>query len=300
MNSFVSIENLLTAEYSQLGIRYDNEHKTLWAYMAPLGRPCFTKGLLTDIIDLHALIANNEGSVPVDGKLQKLEYAVLASKVPGIFNLGGDLNVFRECIIAGDRETLSYYATLCIENIWLRLDHFRSDITTISLIQGQALGGGMEAALTADVIVAERSATMGLPEILFNLFPGMGALSLLARRVGMRKAEEMVLSGNIYTAEKLFEMGVVDILVEDGAGDQAVHQWISRNRKCRNGYQAVQRAKNVMQPISYQELMDIANIWVDAALKLTDRDLKLMARLVRAQNCHSITTDTNPFSKMAA
>ena len=51
-------------------------------------------------------------------------------------------------------------------------------------MQGECLGGGFEAALSSDVIVAEKSARFGFPEILFNLFPGMGAYSFLERKIG--------------------------------------------------------------------------------------------------------------------
>ena len=81
-------------------------------------------------------------------------------------------------------------------------------------MQGDALGGGFECALASDLIVAEERAQLGFPEILFNLFPGMGAYSLLSRRVGMKGAEKMILSARLYTAEELHELGVVDLLVE--------------------------------------------------------------------------------------
>ena len=50
---------------------------------------------------------------------------------------------------------------------------FHTPLITIALVQGDALGGGFECALSFDVLIAERSAKMGLPEVLFNLFPGM-------------------------------------------------------------------------------------------------------------------------------
>ena len=52
---------------------------------------------------------------------------------------------------------------------------FNLPFTTISLVQGDALGGGFEAALCGDIIIAEKQARFGFPEVLFNLFPGMGA-----------------------------------------------------------------------------------------------------------------------------
>jgi len=124
---------------------------------------------------------------------------------------------------------------------------------------------------------------MGLPEIMFNLFPGMGAYQLLARRIGVRAAEQLILSGRVLPARKLHEMGVVDVLAKDGQGESAVQQWIAENRRRQNGMQAVFGLRQICNPIGRQELDAVAESWVDAALRLTDRDLRLMGWLMRAQ-----------------
>jgi DSF synthase len=124
---------------------------------------------------------------------------------------------------------------------------------------------------------------MGLPEILFNLFPGAGAYSLLSRRVGIRRAEEMIFSGRIYTAAELHEMGVVDVVVEDGMGEMEVYNYIRSNDRRRNGMQAVFSCRQFLNPVSYDELLNIANLWVDTALRLEEKELKLMSRLGRSQ-----------------
>jgi len=146
------------------------------------------------------------------------------------------------------------------------------------------MGGGFESALSAHLMVAEKSALMGLPEVLFNLFPGMGALSFLSRKIGMRAAEAMVRSGKVYTGEELYEMGVVDVLAENGQGEKALYDWIRKNHRSLNSFQAIQRAKQRVNPLTVEELYEITEIWVDAALRLSERDLKIMERLVRAQN----------------
>src|SRR5438128_3560122 len=154
-----------------------------------------------------------------------------------------------------DRRALANYAKLCIDNIYPRTQAFFSPaLTKIALVQGDALGGGFECALASDVIVAEESARLGFPEILFNLFPGMGAYSLLARRIGMRAAEELILSGNVLPAAKLHEMGVVDVLAKDGEGPMAVRKWIAANAKRRNGMQAAFRARKLVHPVTREEL----------------------------------------------
>ncbi|GBL47504.1 RpfF protein [Sulfuriferula multivorans] len=146
------------------------------------------------------------------------------------------------------------------------------------------MGGGFESALSAHVMIAEKSALMGLPEVLFNLFPGMGAFSFLSRKIGMQAADTMVRSGKVYTATELYGMGVVDVLAEDGQGEKALYDWIRKNHRSLNSFQAIQRAKQRVNPLTVEELYEITEIWVDAALRLSERDLKIMERLVRAQN----------------
>jgi DSF synthase len=172
----------------------------------------------------------------------------------------------------------------------------QAPITTIALVQGQAMGGGFESALSAHVLIAEKSAMMGLPEVLFNLFPGMGALSFLSRKVGMAVAEKMVRSGKIYSGEELYQMGVVDVLAEDGQGEYALNNWIKKNHKSLNSFQAINRAKQRVNKLTAEELYDITEIWVDAALRLDERNLKVMDRLVRAQNS-KVSADVSPFQE---
>lgn len=269
---------------SQFETEFEPSTGTIWGYFNPKGTPCFSLGLLKSIREHDSVLAVNDGQVEVAGISSKASYYVLGSRTPRVFNLGGDLALFVLLIKSRDRDALAHYAKLCIDNMFPRMQNFYSStLTTISLVQGDALGGGFECALSSDVIVAEESAQLGLPEILFNLFPGMGAYSLLARRIGMRAAEELILSGRVLPAAKLHEMGVIDVLAKDGDGENAVREWIARNAKRRNGIQAVYKARKLVQPVTREELDAITDTWVDAALRLEDRDLKMMSRIVRAQ-----------------
>ena len=111
----------------------------------------------------------------------------------------------------------------------------------------------------------------------------MGAYSLLSRRIGMDAAEKMILSGRIFPAAKLHDMGLVDVLIKDGDGATAVREWIARNDKRRNGMQAAFRARRCVHPVTRQEMDAVVNVWVDTAFRLTDRDLRMMDRIVKAQ-----------------
>jgi len=270
--------------YAEVQYEFEPASGAIWGYMNQRGNPCFNLGLLKDIRAFGGDLTANSGHVEFCGAMHRAHYYIAASRVPRVYNLGGDLALFLLLIRARDRDALGHYAKLCIDNIYARTqNYFCPTLTTISLVQGDALGGGFETALSSDVLVAEESAMLGLPEILFNLFPGMGAYSLLARRIGARAAEELILSGKVLPATRLHEMGVIDVLAKDGEGEAAVQAWIAKNARRRSGYQAVMQARKQVHPVTRDELDAIAETWVDCALRLEDRDLRMMSRVVRAQ-----------------
>jgi DSF synthase len=264
---------------------YDPEFGILWGYINPQSAPNVTLKLLEDIRKHDRLFESNDGCVFHEGEHRPVNYYVSGSRMQGVYNLGGDLSYFMQCIGRRDRDALMNYATLCIDNLYPRIQNYSSpNLITIALVQGDALGGGFEGVLANNVIIAEEQAKMGLPEILFNLFPGMGAYSLLARRIGPRTAEEMILSGNLYSATKLHEMGIVDMLVPEGRGEMAVYDYVHKVEKRRNGVAATYRARQTVFPITRDELMKITTIWVDAALRLDEKDLRMMTRIVHSQS----------------
>ncbi|MDO9206442.1 crotonase/enoyl-CoA hydratase family protein [Methylotenera sp.] len=283
MNTIVDFQQFNNATLEQVRTRFEEEFGVMTYFMNPAPRPCFNKICMSELHQSQTSLEKMQGEVIANGKVSQANYLVLASDIPGIFNLGGDLSVFGDLIRAKARDHLLAYAKLCVNNVWT-FYNMQAPVTTISLVQGQAMGGGFEAALAAHIMVAEKSALMGLPEVLFNLFPGMGALSFLSRKIGMPAAEKMVRSGKIYTGEELYQLGVVDVLAEDGQGEYALNNWIKKHHRSLNSFQAINRAKQRVNPLTIEELYDITEIWVDAALRLDERNLKVMERLVRAQN----------------
>ncbi|MFO7542168.1 MAG: crotonase/enoyl-CoA hydratase family protein [Thiobacillus sp.] len=276
--------------YTQLTTYFDPHSEVAWGYMHSEPRPCFTPTLLHELLDWCHSVARQID----DPNQPDVRYMVTASSLPGVFNYGGDLNRFAELIASGDQERLSKYAKACIEPLYLNAVHLnRPGLKSIALVQGDALGGGFECALSGNVLIAERGCKLGFPEILFNLFPGMGALSLLGRRVGYQKAEQMILSGRLYLAEELHALGVVDVLAEPGEGEMAVHEYIRREARSRNGALALRSVREEIQPIAYAELMRVAEIWVDAALRLEPKDLRMMERLVSRQGSKAETGATD-------
>lgn len=172
------------------------------------------------------------------------------------------------------------YAHSCVEVSYANSTGYGHGIITIGLAQRDAMGGGWECLMSCDKLVAERRAKSALPEVLFNLFPGMGAHAYLTRRIGAARAEEIIMSGKVYTAEELHAMGLVDVLAEDGDGERTVQEYIQRN----NAHSAMFKARRRVSPVTLEELRNVTDIWVDAALCLTEQDLRRMTHLAAAQD----------------
>ncbi len=273
----------LTKSFQHVDLLFEPEYQVVWADLKYSGRPCMSRGLLRDVAEAQKLIRQRVAAAHEQGVENRLIYQVLASSDPGVFNLGGDLAHFIELIRNRDRMQLFDYAKACIDILYQTTTSYGLPFTTISLIQGETLGGGFEAALSANVLVAERGARFGFPETVFGLFPGMGAYSFLARRIAPALAKRLITSGRIYTAEELYDMGVVDVLADDGKGRDAVYDYIQHQRNRTSGFLAFEQVVDQFHPISYKELMDVVTLWVDTAMQLSEKNIRLMEYLVRAQ-----------------
>lgn len=269
-----------------LRIEADLPSDAHWLYMhadaEPGVRPCFRPELMHDMWGyLSAITLPEQQKQP-----GRLRHVVLASDAQA-FNLGGDLALFAQLIRDGNRDRLLEYARRCVEGVHHIHGGLGGDVRTIALVQGDALGGGLELALACHTIVAEEGVGMGLPEVLFGLFPGMGAYSYLCKRVSPQLAEKLILEGRIHTSDELYRMGVVDVLVPKGCGEAAVQDLIRQQQRSPHAYLALSAVRGISQPVSFNELMAITEVWVDTALQLGEKSLRTMDRIVRAQTRRS-------------
>ncbi len=270
-------------QYQQIHQEYNPALKSLWTYMNPTSIPCFNQDLVEELHhSFHSLDAHG-GHYLHENRWQPVNYCVIGSRHPKVFNLGGDLALFINLIREKNREALMHYAQLCVEAIYTRLVGFNASTITISVVQGDALGGGFEFALSSHLLIAEQGTRFGFPEILFNMFPGMGAYSLLSRKVGMRIAEDLITSGNTYKADELYKMGVVDILAAPGEGPKVAYDLIRKQEKQVNGMKSIYQCRQHINPVTYAELHRVISSWVDVALSVSEKDLSMMRRLVNSQ-----------------
>lgn len=287
----MSIVESINREASFNTIEHKSELETgiEWCFMhhSPRAgyRPCFSEPLLVELRECQRQIAARMANEPANNG--EIRHLVLASQ-SDVFNLGGDLELFSRLIRTGDRARLLAYAQLCV-SVAFHFARLADDrVHSIAVVQGEALGGGFEAALCCHTIIAEEGTGMGFPEVLFDLFPGMGAYTFLSRRVTPAQAERMMLDGNIYSSEELYRMGVVDMLVPRGEGLQAARELVRRRKRMGNALRSMNTVRATCNPVSLDELMAVTTTWVDAAMRLSERGLGTMERLVRAQKRRTV------------
>ena len=122
----------------------------------------------------------------------------------------------------------------------------------IAAVEGYALGGGLELALCADIIIAGEGAKLGLPEVKVGILPGAGGTQKLARLVGRHRAMLLIMTGRVFGAAEALGMGVVSDVAPSG--------------------QALQRALDVareiaaMPPISIMQIKEVVNAGLNAPL----------------------------------
>lgn len=265
----------------QLSIELDIARRAFWFLLHSNPVPCFNPAVLKEILAVQSALKGSRCRICLDdARVVGVRWVVVASTVPGVFNLGGDLELFLDLIEKRDPEKLFKYATDCIDTIFNHVEGYGANVGTISLVQGRALGGGFECALASGAIIAEEQAVLGLPEMMFNLFPGMGAFNMLCRRVPGQRTDAMITAAGQWSARQLLEWGVINQVVSEGEGLQATNAWIDHYGE--RGIM-IQRMKRHHNPLSYQELIASIEHWTVAAMGISSRDQKLIKRLRRAQ-----------------
>ncbi|GAB1327886.1 enoyl-CoA hydratase/isomerase family protein [Streptomyces sennicomposti] len=137
---------------------------------------------------------------------------------------------------------------------------------TIAAVHGFALGGGFELALSCDVIVADRTALVGLPEVSVGVVPGGGGTQLLPRRVGAARAAELIFTARRVEAAEAHELGLVDQLVDEGQ-DRTEALALAARMAANSpiGLRAAKRALRLGQGLDLRAALDVE----DAAWRTT-------------------------------
>lgn len=224
------------------------------------------------------------------------DFAVIRSTHPRYFSQGGDLELFLDCIRRRDAKSLREYSRSCLDVLLAWTNDFKPLMTTISLVQGRALGGGFEMALSSDYIVAEEQSSFGFPEILFGLFPCTGSMGLISARCNPFVAERLMTNKKIYSARELLAMGLIDEVCPEGEGERAVERLIAKRARNRPAQLMVQQHRHRASMIDAMAASQIVEDWVHTAMNLDLADLRQLEMLILMQKGE--TPDT-PHRKVA-
>ncbi|WP_053206973.1 enoyl-CoA hydratase/isomerase family protein [Jiangella muralis] len=135
---------------------------------------------------------------------------VLTSSAPKAFCVGADLKERNSIDDDGLRAQRLVFRAMFTELLEL-------PVPVVAGVHGYALGGGLELALSCDLIVADESAVLGLPEVSVGVIPGGGGTQLLTRRLGWSRAADLIFTARRLDAAEAHRLGLVDRLVPAGS-----------------------------------------------------------------------------------
>ena len=144
----------------------------------------------------------------VDGK-KDIRTIIFTSSDKKIFCAGADL---KERLTMSENDTLEFVRLL--RSTFHRISKIK--IPTFSCIDGFALGGGLELALSTDIRVCSKNSVLGLPETSLGIIPGAGGTQRLSRLIGCNKAKELIFTGQKLNSEECLKLGIVNHICENG------------------------------------------------------------------------------------
>ncbi|MDO8906581.1 enoyl-CoA hydratase-related protein [Hydrogenophaga sp.] len=183
--------------------------------------------------------------------------AIVITGGDNVFAAGADLNLLVD-------KGAQAVADIDLGQYWAPVVGSRKPI--IAAVSGFALGAGCELAMMCDFIVADASARLGQPELAVGIMPGAGGSQRLVRTIGKQVASLMLLTGEMITGERAWQLGLVADLAADG---QALERAIELARKAaRMPPKAVHATRQVLR--------QGADLPLDAALALENREFLLL------------------------
>lgn len=163
---------------------------------------------------------------------------------------------------------------------------------TIAMVRGQCLGGGLELALACDLIIAEETAQLGLPEIKLGVFPPAGA-ALLPVRIGASRAAQLILTGASWTAAEAHAAGLVHRIAPAGELETALENWLAADFLPRSTAAlrfAAQASRHSVLRALDQELPLLEDLYVNGLMQQPEALEGLQAFLEKRQPSWMATT----------
>ncbi|MGL4728708.1 MAG: crotonase/enoyl-CoA hydratase family protein [Bosea sp. (in: a-proteobacteria)] len=264
----------------QISIDYEPEIKAIWLTIKPQPKPVFTLDLLASVGKVQQAIWALWGKNTSD-RNSPVKFLAFRGEGP-VFTLGGDLDFYLDCLAKGDRAALQEYARVSVEGAAWNASGCRGSVITLATIHGKAIGGGIDAPRSCQIMIAERGATFVYPEVKFNHFP-ITAAPVLARRVGDRVAEEVLMSGTEFDAYEFAARGLLEGVVESGAGEDWVRAYCRETLPMHHARKAIFAALHARHRHFEDDLRFNADLWVDCMLRMPPTEISKLQRISQMQ-----------------
>ncbi len=269
----------------QIELAYEAEIRALWLTIKPEPKPVFTLDLLTSVGKVQQAIWAlwGKGAGDRHGAERNAPVKFLAFRGAGpVFTLGGDLDFYLDCLAKGDRAALMDYARVSVEGASWNASGCRNTVITLSTIHAKAIGGGIDAPRSCNIMVAERGATFSYPEVKFNHFP-ITAIPVLARRVGDRVAEEVLMSGLEFDAYEFASRGLLEAVVEPGAGEDWIRSYCRETLPMHTARRSIFSALHARHRHFEEDLRYNAELWVDCMMRMPPTEIAKLQRIAQMQ-----------------
>lgn len=268
---------------SGLEARFDHDSRVLWIFL-----PDSPAVLTPDLLQAFTRFYVESGlwapcKTDVAPLYAAARYVVLTTRSPTRFTCGADLQLLLDLARRQDKSELTRYAMGCVDAFYPLIVGFGRGITTVSLVRGSVLSLGVDLALSCNLVIAEKTALFGMPELLYNGVPGIAAFSLVAKRVGISTAQRVLGSNRTFSAPELQAMGIIDAVTEERSDHACVSEFVTARNVRRDSFSALERARDLHGRVSYEELTEMARLWATTAADLAESDLQNMERYMRSQ-----------------
>ncbi len=212
-------------------------------------------------------------------KLHNIKAIVSYSLNKNVWSYGGDLGYFYECISTSDSRNLKEYAYKCVEMVYQNNCGYETNIPTCSIVNGKAYGGGFESALSSNIVMANANSKFSFPEINFGSFPGMGAFSILTKKMGIFAAKSFIENFKIFDAQELENLNIIDkSLVYEKI--EETFPLIEAKIDSHNKNKFI---SNYLR-LSLDELKTGTDFWVDKMMNLDEYNRNKISRINTLQN----------------
>lgn len=264
----------------QIALHYEPEIKTVWLTIKPEPKPIFTLPLLTSVGKVQRAIWTLWGQQAND---RHSPVKFLAFRGEGhVFTLGGDLDFYLDCIATGNRAALEEYAQASVEGALWNASGLRGTVITLSTIHAKAIGGGIDAPRSCNIMIAEEQASFVYPEVKFNHFP-ITAVPVLARRIGHRETEQILMSGEEFCASDFLRRGALEAVVQNGGGENWIRSYCAETLPIHHARRAIFSMLHQRLHHFQEELEFGARMWVDCMLNMPASEISKLQRIAQMQ-----------------